>query len=140
MTLDGAAWLAAAGCDTVKGGVAGSEVATGTKLNCGCVGSPGGGAAAMLTGRRGRLTGAGRALSALGGVWNSAEANALSARSSGRLSAGPNSLVGVGVVMELVDFHVFEHGDGVFAEDCQRAIERDEIAGDGVVVDAHQSY
>ena len=42
--------------------------------------------------------------------------------------------------MVFVDLHVVEDGQCVFRMDSQRAIERNQIGGDGIAVDAHEAY
>ena len=49
------------------------------------------------------------------------------------------SLVGVGIVMELSNFNVFQDGQCIIRLHHQGAIQADQIRGDGTAVDAHEA-
>ena len=55
-------------------------------------------------------------------------------------SAATPSLVGVGIFMELADLNVVEQSHGVVSQQCEGAVERYEIRGDGATIDSHEAH
>jgi hypothetical protein len=56
------------------------------------------------------------------------------------VSAARSADAGSLVLMVLIHADVLENADSIFRENRQRAIERDQVGSDGLVVDAHETH